>query len=760
MANPFDQFDDVQAGPNPFDKFDASEPKKVGLTGLAKAGLAGANKGFYSDLLGLPVDAVINAADLLKAGVGYPISKLTGNAPPSWLEADSGITKRSNVVGSSEWLARKINDVGLGGAINNPNPDDAASRILYTGGRFVGSSVVPSKNIRISGAQQARNAGMAATSGALAGSAAEINPDAAGPAGMLPSIVAALASRGTKQAVRGGEAGRKQMAQRVQDFKNAGIDEPSVGLASGNRLIQGAENLLSLTPGSVGLYEANKQDMLKGIQNKTNQFRDEVSPIYGNVESGMALQKDLKALFKKGDGTPGRFQETYNKLIDRVENAIGENFNVATDNSINSATKLSTPISGAEQSTKQLILPRIEEFAKNLRADAYGSPLFGMNANAVRTTGGGIPEGMQNAFFDPALQQMRTMPNTTQQNIGVSSARQMAPFPLGITSKQTNGTTANYGKIPFSALKQLRTNIGEEARSTAIQGTPEQSQFKRLYGAMSEDMRQGVNAADRVNAGIEFGPLPLNQQQGTIALNRANKYYSNASNRAEDLNNLANRSTPEGAYSSVANSLKSGPTTYERLRNVVSPQTRGKIVASVIDDLGKSAPGQQGVSGDAWSPRSFLTNYNKLDDKSKTALFTRLPGGKQHADNLQKIAKAADMIDQGSKIWSNPSGTAAASFARGTGYALSLGAFIAPMVAAGTAGSLAVANQASQRLLLNPKFVNWLSQAEKIKPEKAYPQILRLIATSKMSGDKQFQQDVNDYVSAIKLPEGRPPNEE
>ena len=106
MANPFDQFD-VQTGSNPFDKFDSVEPKPATGLGRVKAGLSGINKGFYSDLLGLPVDAALNAADLAKAAIGYPLSKVTGKAPPSWLEADSGITRKGNAAFSSEWLAKK-----------------------------------------------------------------------------------------------------------------------------------------------------------------------------------------------------------------------------------------------------------------------------------------------------------------------------------------------------------------------------------------------------------------------------------------------------------------------------------------------------------------------------------------------------------------------------------------------------------------------------------------------------------------------------
>lgn len=311
--------------------------------------------------------------------------------------------------------------------------------------------------------------------------------------------------------------------------------------------------------------------------------------------------------------------------------------------------------------------------------------------------------------------------------------------------------------IPFGALKALRSDIGKEAASNAIIGTPEQAQFKQLYGAMSDDMKRGVAAADRSKAGVPVGPLTPEQQPGLSALNRANNFYSKAMGRVEDLNGLVKRNTPEGAYNAVANSLNAGPTIYERLRGAITPESRQKIVSTIIDEMGTAKNGQQGAAGDAWSPRTFLTNYAKLNENGGgDALFKRLPGGEKHAENLADIAKAAEMVGDASKVWANPSGTAPALTARGTLGALTVGAFLQPMVAAGTAGGLLVGNQVSQRLLLNPKFVNWLAKAKEVRPQDSQAYAQRLIATAKMTNDKQFKQDVADYLDAASAYQNNP----
>lgn len=249
-------------------------------------------------------------------------------------------------------------------------------------------------------------------------------------------------------------------------------------------------------------------------------------------------------------------------------------------------------------------------------------------------------------------------------------------------------------------------------------------------------------------ADMRNGVPPAAPRSATTALNRANTYYGKAMNRVDDLNAIANRSTPEGAYSSMANSLNAGPTIYKKLRGAVTPETRRKVVATVIDDLGRATPGQQGADGDVWSGRTFLTNWNRLDAQSKAELFKRLPGGKVHAQNLNDIAKAADMIGQSSKVWANPSGTGAALAARGTFGAIGVGAFFEPLLAAGTAGSLAMGHGTS-RLLLSPVFVNWLAKAPKVDPKRLQSYGQRLYTNAKMTGDRQLQEDVAEYLRLV-----------
>lgn len=692
MANPWDNDPVVGAAKKPENPWDADPEvsrvasktgKPAALADLprleaggmdrVRAGVAGVNRGFWADLAGLPVDTITNVLDLGKAAIGTTYQAATGNtAPDALLPAD-----RREVFGTSEWLAKKYNDAGMGGAINNPNPDDAFSRVVHGAGRAGGASILPIRSLPISGGRQALNVGGGAVSGAAASTVAEISDDPAYAvmAGMLPALARRGGAAVVRGAVRGGESGGQNMRQRIQDFKNGGVDAPSAGLASGNGFIQGIENLLAQTPGSNGVFQRSKDAMVDGMQAKAGQIRDAISPVHGSLEAGSAIQRDISGNFRD------HFKASQQKLYSKVDSHMPANTQVPVRSTADTLDFLTSGIAGAPNIGKRFINGRISDINDALKLD----------------TGLTQPPGPHTSQFGGPWQ-----PNALPQ-------------------------------LPYKAVSKLRSQVGKELENNSLVSDVPRSQWKQLYGSLSQDIGGAAAAA---------GP------KATQAWNRANKHTKNGITRLEDLQKISDSSTPEGAYTSMANSLKAGPTSYERVRNVVTPATRQKFVSTVIDELGMATPGQQGASGTDWSPKTFLTNYNKMDPKGRSALFTRLPGGKAHADNLADIAKTAEMIGQGSKVWANPSGTGAALSARTTLGSLTIGAYFSPVLAAGTAGSLLGAHGAS-RLLTSPIFVNWLAKAPTTSPQKMQAYAQRLAVNAESTRDMQFQLDVRDYLDSV-----------
>lgn len=807
MGNPFDQFDQPTAGGNPFDRFDAPVKPKKPSPALD-----------WSDVPLQAAKNVIPSAGHLVAGIWQAVRHPIDTAG-SILDLGAGAL-RNTLPESVSSVIDKM-DLGESAATNQKRISataDAAGKFVKD--RYgstdalkttlandpVGAALDLSTVLTGGGALAAKIPGLAKAGGVAKTAGNAINPI---------NIARTAATQAGGAAMRT-FIDQPKMAQRIADLKAGGIENPSLGLATGNSLISGVENLLSQTPGSVGLFDRARASNVGGMQAKAEGIRDAISTEYGPVVAGEAIQGDLRGSFRQ------RTKDTAKKLAERVATLVGGDTVVPVDNALAASKRLSSPIPGAEATSSEFINPRIAGIAENLRSDVYGPrptqgrPLAGNPTEHLPLT----PEVPQVPVNNSSLWNIPVEPTTPMAQLTNPPLRRqpvvmdsimnvpkptdpLPPLPqrggpnptlnlpMSAQVEQTpvfnasllNVPTAPWepmaqraqsiGKqpiqnaslwnaqkeqgIPFSALKQLRTSIGDETASTAIMGTPEQAQFKKLYAAMSEDMRNAAGTADRARAGVSVGPLQVAEQPATVAMNRANKHFSTAMNRAEELDGLASRSTPEGAYSAVANSLKSGPTIYERLRSAVTPEARRKVAATVINDLGTASAGMQNAAGDAWSARTFLTNYNKLyRNGGGAAMFTRLPGGETYAKNLAEVAKASEMLGDGAKVWSNPSGTSQALIARGTIGTIGAGAvgglFYTPLIApaAVAGGSLILAHQVSQRLLLNPQFVSWLAKAPKVRAPaemKAYAQAL--IVTAGMTNDPTFKRDVQDYLDSV-----------
>ena len=225
----------------------------TGPTGIVGGGNA-VGTGYFRGLGrlgGLPVDTVMNVVDLAKAGVGAPYQAITGKPAPEWTMPSD----RSKILGAGENILGMIRKVPGGSALIDPaNP-------AYEGGYLQAAGGAANGLMRPNTWAQAGNQLALAETGAAAAKAvgdSTGNQALAITAGMLPTAGQLAVTEGTKYAVRGGEKGRREMEQRVADLKAAGVENPTLGLASGNKLIGGVENILQSTPGAVGIMQRNR----------------------------------------------------------------------------------------------------------------------------------------------------------------------------------------------------------------------------------------------------------------------------------------------------------------------------------------------------------------------------------------------------------------------------------------------------------------------------------------------------------------------
>ena len=601
--------------------WDEAEPKSLGKRALDKASAvaSGFNRGYVSRA-GLPfnpVDAMANVVDLGKAAVGAPYTAITGDTPDILQ-----IRPRGEIVGSGEWIVNQARKAKLGRmALDAPNPDDQGgfAQVMGAGaGGGVGAGA--------SGKQEAINALMGAASAGSSKAVGDLtgNNELAIAAGMLPQAAAMAANAGAQRAVRGGEKGRREMAQRIQDLKESGIENPSLGLASGNRMIQGTENILASTPGAAGIMDRSRQALQAGITSKVDEAASAAAPNIGVREAGTAVQSGLKS-----------FQQDWK--------------------------------------TKQ----------NALWNDGLGRVIPSQHpANVERTTNAlsDLNAGIPNA---PALSQWFTNSKIkaleAALNSDVSQKRAYTPSQLRAALEKNPQTAAELsalldeGKLPFQAVKQFRTLVGNEISDSNMLSEISRSKWNPLYGALSQDIRDTASAV---------GP------EATNAFNRANNYTRAGAQRLEKVAPFADAATPEKAYAALVSAAKENTSTLQAVKKSLPEDARGTLAGTIIERLGKATPGRQNEEGTAWSPDTFLTNWNKLSPASQKELFSGFKNSEQVAEQVAAVAKASAMLRDSAKIWANPSGTAPALSARTTIGGLALGVATGnwPVAAAAGAG--------------------------------------------------------------------------
>lgn len=592
-------------------RLEAKPEQKQNLMDAPNAVATGYNKGLLS-LAGLPVDTIANIRDLGKAAIGAPYTATTGKPPPDWLQ----VGNREDDVGSGANLIRAGQKYAAP-LFKAQNPEYEGG-YLQSGGAGLGAVMNPSSGAQI--ANQAMLGGASALAGKFASEKSD-NPAWSILASLLPGAGQQAANNLTKYAIRGGEKGRQDMAQRVADLEAAGVTSPTVGLATGNKFIGGVENMLGNTPGSVGKIRDARQTILDQLQNKVAGAADMASIDRGALRAGQGIQEGLNAFkgnAEKGTGFKGTQKELYNKL----DSFIKSQDEVGVSNTMAALEKLNADIPTMPELSKQFKNSRILSIEGALKKDL--APVEGKSpgtTQVVETSFDGIPT-------------IKTV-----------------PLPPTVEREARTG-------VPYEAAKKLRTLVGGEIENSNFLSDIPRDKWKSLYGSLSGDIETLAKSK---------GP------QAEQASKRANDYTRSGIERMERTASFADKTAPEDAFKSLSNTLNENVSTFQAVKKSLPEGARGQVAGTVIERLGKATNSNQNAGGDVWSPETFLTNWNKITPKGKQELLSGFPNSAQVAADIDAVAKTASMMRDNSKLWSNPSGTAANLAARGTIGAIGLG---------------------------------------------------------------------------------------
>lgn len=288
---------------------------------------------------------------------------------------------------------------------------------------------------------------------------------------------------------------------------------------------------------------------------------------------------------------------------------------------------------------------------------------------------------------------------------------------------------ASGGRLPYEAVKKLRTLVGEELQDAGLMSNFPRSKFKALYAALSDDLETTVR---------EAGP------EAAAAYSRANAYTRAGMRRIEDIESVIDRAGgAEKVFTAAMSGTKDGGTVLRSVLQSLPVESQKAVTAAVIKRMGMANAGAQDAAGEAFSARTFLTNWNNVSPEARRALFDRY--GKGFSQQVDRLARVADNIDKGAGVFKNPPGTAKSAAALTYG-----GALVTSLWTGGTTGLLAAGAGANgtARWLTNPKAVRLLANATTL-PKSQIPAFINYVSQEgQKTGDPDMQALANELRRA------------
>lgn len=395
------------------------------VTGLANAGLdayTDARAPTTSELVtgqkekGFRFERVASAAGNLMnhAGVAQPEGKL-----------------ERVVQDAATGAATALTGIGAGNAVAQAasGPITKALGTMLSGGPIMQT---------VSGAAGGAAAGTVREEGGGAGAQA-----AAGLAGALLPTVAPFAAQALPRAIlRGGEAGRQQVADNIATFQAAaGPDAvPTLGQATQSRGIQMAETGLTNVVGSHGIMVAKAERQAQALQDSVQDLSTQLAPGANPTNAGEAIARGV-ATFRDN------VRETQQRLYNNLDRFVAPDAPVTVANTRKAMEKLNAGIEGAPEISKWFVNGQLSALEKALVSD--------LETALAKSA----PPGSRSSLMNPAP------PNL------------------------------DAAALPFEAVKQLRSLVGRTMSDTNMLSPIGRNKWAPVYAALSDDLGTAAKAA-------------------------------------------------------------------------------------------------------------------------------------------------------------------------------------------------------------------------------------------------------------------------
>lgn len=660
-------------------------------------------------------DAAFSGRSLLQ-GAGGLVGALGGDAFNHYIT-----NPVARAIGAQEVGTMRDQGAAIADNLNLPKAQTAGDRVLsdvgeaLTGtgltlglggllnaGRGAVSTVAPTVRNRLAdfltaqpvlqGVSTATGTGAAsATRESGGGQGAQLLAGLAG--GLSPGIGQMTAAATTRGLLRGNNA--SQVQGNINMFRTGGTT-PSVGQATGNRRTQALETLLATVPGGAGPMAAKASTQAGEVASRLDDLASTLTPRGASVTPTQAGNTIAKGV----TGPQGFLAETKkvsDQLYDNLDSAIAPDTRVDVSNVTKALSELNAEIPGAPSVSKFFQNGRIQGIEGGLLSDTQGvdalltQPGMRDKADAYRQ----YLQGQAQAAAARNAQRKITQP-------GASNFEPVAtPEQIEADVRATLGNMVD-SKLPYEALKKLRSLVGKEIENYSIASDVPRSKWKAVYGALSKDLEEVANQSPEAKRAWE----------------RANTYYNARAKRIEAIDHVIDKSGGgEKVYSAAFSGIKDGATTLRAVMQSLPADAQKEVAASFVRRMGKAVGSQQNDTGDAFSMGTFLTNWANTSKEARRVLFDRF--GPNYSRDMDRIAKMASNVRDGSKVFANPSGTGRVNAMVGaigtTGSTIgTLFATGHPGLAAGAAAAAGGAYAGTNwlaRKMTDPTFVGWLAMS-------------------------------------------------
>ena len=310
---------------------------------------------------------------------------------------------------------------------------------------------------------------------------------------------------------------------------------------------------------------------------------------------------------------------------------------------------------------------------------------------------------------DRAAELSNTRQTLTDINAKITSNPELAKMLENPQMKGYAAALADKG-LSWNDLKAFRTEIGHKLDGLILSENTSKQDLDRLYGALSADMEATARIA---------GPDAL------AKFERANRYYRARQDRIKTvLLPILGKDGEKGAgsaFNQIQNwsKVRGESARVGQLFRSLPDDEKGVVSATIISDLGKATAGGQSAAGDAFSFSTFLTQWNKLEPRAKTAMFR--PDVRKAMEDLAKVAEGAKATSK----YANTSNTGRAVAGQAVIAAVAGGVLDMGALMAGSAGQYLTG-----AMLASPRFARWLANApERSSGMKAWVAKLPKIAS-------------------------------